>query len=386
MTLQGISVYGGRPVEIEWAEGRILRVREIEAGDRDFPFLSAGFLDMQVNGFHGSDYSLPDLSRDHIRAIIASLAGSGTTQHVPTIVTSPADRIVGNLRVLAKAMKEDPDIDAAVAGIHIEGPYISEEDGPRGAHDRNYVRDPDFEEFLDWQAAAGGRISMVTLAPERKGALDFIRKLAARGVVAAIGHTGADPETVTAAVSAGARISTHLGNGSYVTLPRLRNYIWEQLASDSLSIGMISDGFHLPPSVVKVFYKVKGPERTILVSDVALLGGMDPGIYKWGSLDVQVYDDGHLGLPGTTILAGAAHLLDWDIPKFMEFTGAPLSETIRLCTVNPARLLALGEDYGRLEAGSPANMVLFRHSGKGPLLIEKTVRAGRIVHEGKVGG
>jgi N-acetylglucosamine-6-phosphate deacetylase len=345
--------------------------------------VSAGFLDMQVNGFSGADYSLDDLQPEHIAAITHSLGRSGTTQHVPTIVTSPADRILKNLDTISRTMEKDEDIGQAVAGVHIEGPFISGEDGPRGAHDSRFVRDPDFGEFLEWQAAAKGRVKIITLAPEREGAIQFIEKLAGRGVLPAIGHTGADPQTIRRAVAAGARLSTHLGNGSHASLPRLRNYIWEQLAEEGLQAGIISDGFHLPPAVVKVFYKVKGPEKTILVSDAALLGGRKPGLYKWGNLDVEVFDDGHLGIPGTAMLAGAGHLLDWDIPRFMEFTGAGIAEAIRLCTVNPAKILKLEAGYGRLEAGSPGNLTVFRVPARGPLAIEKVFRRGRLVYPEK---
>ncbi|HWP68601.1 MAG TPA: hypothetical protein VN437_04810, partial [Rectinemataceae bacterium] len=281
------------------------------------------------------------------------------------------------LRTITRARRASPLIDSAIAGVHIEGPYISGDDGPRGAHDPRYVRDPDFEEFLEWQDAAEGLIRIVTIAPERDGAMDFIEKITKTGVVAAIGHTAASPEEIREAIAAGCTLSTHLGNGSHASLPRLKNYIWEQLAADSLRAGIISDGFHLPEAVVKVLARAKGMDRLILVSDVALLGGYPAGLYKWGNLDVEVFKDGHIGLPGTSFLAGAAHLLDWDIPTFMRFTGATLGDTIRLCTVNPARLLFPGAlpaastvdqsnaspttSPGSLAVGAPADIVLFRH-------------------------
>jgi N-acetylglucosamine-6-phosphate deacetylase len=247
------------------------------------------------------------------------------------------------------------------------------------------VRDPDPGEFREWQAAARGNIKIVTLAPERAGAIAFIENLRREGVIPAIGHTAASPEIVRDAVAAGARLSTHLGNGSHANLPRLRNYLWEQLARDELCAGVICDGFHLPPAVVKTIYRVKGPQRTILVSDAALLGGYKSGLYKWGRLDVEVFPDGHLGLPGTTLLAGAAHLLDWDIPRFCEFTGASLGEAIRLCTENPARLLEPEENASPLGAGSPANLTIFSPPEKpgGPLRIHEVFRRGRRVYPGE---
>ncbi|MBN2552498.1 MAG: amidohydrolase family protein [Spirochaetales bacterium] len=385
MKIEGISVFTGRPVTVRWEGQTITEIAEIESRDA-LPYLSPGFLDMQVNGYNGSDYSLDDFGPDHLVNIIESMARSGTTQHVPTIVSSPQERILRNLRILAEQMERSLEIESAIAGIHIEGPFISSEDGPRGAHDPAYVRNPSFGDFQAWQEAAGGRISIVTVGPEREGALDFIRRVKEQGVTVAIGHTGAEPQQIWKAVEAGATLSTHLGNGSYTQIPRLKNYIWEQLAADELTAGIISDGFHLPSSVVKVFTRAKGLDRLVLVSDVALLGGFSPGVYKWGNLDVEVFDDGHLGLPGTTILAGAAHLLDWDLAHYMEFTGLGLAESIPLCSINPARVLGLPKSYGRLEEGAPANLVTFRwQPGDERLKIESTIQSGRRVYASKGG-
>ena len=380
MRIEGVSVFSGRPVAVEWDGERITEIAELEAS-AGLPYVSPGFLDMQVNGYKGSDYSLEDFSPEHLANIIGSMSKSGTTQHVPTIVSCPQERITRNLRIIAGQMEHSREIESAIAGIHVEGPFISSEDGPRGAHDPEYVRDPSFEDFQKWQEAAGGRISIVTVGPERKGSLEFIGKIKDAGVSVAIGHTGAAPEQIAEAVEAGATLSTHLGNGSYTHIPRLKNYIWEQLAADELTAGIISDGFHLPASVVKVFTRAKGLDHLVLVSDVALLGGFSPGVYKWGNLDVEVFDDGHLGLPGTSILAGAAHLLDWDLAHYMRFTGLELAQAIPLCTINPARVLGLPALYGRLEKGAPANLVTFRWQvGDERLRIERTIQAGREVY------
>lgn len=386
MRIEGISVFSGKPVAVEWEGERITEISDLES-PAHLPFLSPGFLDMQVNGYNGSDYSLADFDAGHLANIIGSVSKSGTTQHVPTIVSSPQERITANLRVIAAEMQRSREIESAIAGIHIEGPFISAEDGPRGAHDPEYIRDPSFSDFEEWQEAAGGRISIVTVGPERKGSLEFIAKVKDAGVTVAIGHTGAEPEQIAEAVAAGATLSTHLGNGSYTHIPRLKNYIWEQLAADELTAGIISDGFHLPGSVVKVFTRAKGLDRLVLVSDVALLGGFSPGVYKWGNLDAEVFEDGHLGLPGTSILAGAAHLLDWDLAHFLRFTGLELVQAIPLCTINPARVLDLPSSYGRLETGAPANLVSFHwQPGDERLRIERTIQAGREVYSAKGDG
>lgn len=380
MIYQGISVFTLEPVDVEVQGDHIQKVTPSKAKGH-LPYISPGFLDIQVNGYMGSDYSLEALSEEHISKIIFHLNRSGTTQHVPTIITSPRERIVRNLRTITQAMKHSEDTVRAILGIHIEGPFVSPIDGPRGAHNSAYVRPPDLDEFNEWQEAAEGRIILVTVSPEWEGAVKFIEAISSVGVTAAIGHTAAPPDRIRAAVEAGARLSTHLGNASHPMIPRLKNYLWEQLAEDRLMAGIICDGFHLPKSVVQVFTRAKGLDRLILVSDVAYLGGLKPGFYRWNDVEVQVFDDGHLGLPGTESLAGAAHLLDWDIPRFMEFTGYGFGDTIPLCTQNPARILRGDNKYGKLEPGAPANLVLFDYEPKmDRLKVLKTIRCGKEVY------
>jgi len=380
MIYQGISVFTREPVDVEVQGESIQRVTPSKTTGH-LPYISPGFLDIQVNGYMGSDYSLEDLSEEQVAKIIFHLNRSGTTQHVPTIITTPHERILRNLKVIIKAIQSSRDIACAISGIHIEGPFISPADGPRGAHNAAYVHPPDLNEFKQWQEAAEGRITTVTLSPEWEGALEFIQEITSMGVTAAIGHTAAPPDRIRAAVEAGARLSTHLGNASHPMIARLRNYLWEQLAEDRLMAGIICDGFHLPKAVVQVFTRTKGLDRLILVSDAAYLGGLKPGLYQWNDVDVEVFDDGHLGLPGTESLAGAAHLLDWDIPRFMEFTGYSLGETIPLCSQNPGRIQGVPDNYGRLEPGAPANLVVFDYEpGMDRLKVLKTIRCGREVY------
>ncbi|MBN1836087.1 MAG: amidohydrolase family protein [Spirochaetales bacterium] len=380
--LTGVWVYTGKGVSLSIRGERVVAVRPCPLPP-GAPYLSPGFLDGQVNGYAGMDYNAPQLDPKHVAGIVAVLAASGTTRHLPTFVTAPGEKIRAGLRTLSLALETDPQLAAAVPGVHIEGPYICAEDGPRGAHDARYVRDPDFGEFMSWQEAAGGRIRIVTLAPERKGALEFIERVSGQGVIAAIGHCACAPERVREAVEAGALLSTHLGNGSHPLIPRLRNYIWEQLAEDRLWAGIIADGFHLPPAVLKVFLRVKGLGRLLLVSDAAALGGHRPGLHKWGAIDVQVFEDGHLGVAGTEILAGAGHLLDRGVAQFVRATGCSIGEAVRLCTLNPARLLGAPEQPSSADPtpGMAADLVQFRWSpGAEALVVDKTLFRGRLAY------
>ncbi len=369
----GRFIYSSELLEVYITDGIIREVKKIFQ-DGDYPYISPGFFDIQVNGYAGIDYSSDDLSGDDPEKVAVQLRKSGTTRHLPTIITGPEERIIKNLEKMSVFFEERPDLLYAVPGFHIEGPYISGEDGPRGAHDVKYVRDPDFKEFKEWQEAARGRIKIVTLAPERKGAIDFIKRITGEGIIAAIGHTTASPEIIREAVKAGAKLSTHLGNGSHAELHRLNNYIWEQLACDNLSSSIISDGFHLPPAVLKTFYRTKGLDKLILISDISPLGGLEPGEYSWDNIKVEVFDDGHIGLAGTPYLAGAGHMLDRDIAHFINDTGCSLKEAVKFCTANPSELISVPMDFSTLKPGIKADLVLFRYeNGWDRLKIERVV-------------
>ena len=241
--------------------------------------------------------------------------------------------------------------------FHLEGPYLSGEDGPRGAHPKEHIHDPDWDEFRRWQDAAGGRIRMVTVAPERPGALAFIENLTAAGVVVAIGHTAASGAQIRDAVTAGARTSTHLGNGCHATLPRHDNYVWEQLAHDGLWMSVIADGHHLPPAVVRCFVRAKGVARTLLTSDAGSLAGMPPGRYReWGT-DLEVLPSGKIVVAGTPFLAGSGHFTDVCVGNVIATAGVSLRDAVEMATTRPRELLGL--PVHSVEVGQPADLVVF---------------------------
>ncbi len=356
--------------------GAAYAARAVSEAD-DLPWISPGLVDIQVNGYAGHDYSSERLAPEEIGSIVRALAASGTTQHTPTIVTAPGERIVRNLRLIAEAAAADPVLDAAIAGIHVEGPFISAEDGPRGAHPRAFVRPPDFAEYLAWEEASRGRLAYITVAPELPGAIDLIERVVRRGVRVAIGHTAALPEEIARAAEAGATLSTHLGNGSHTMMHRHRSSFWEQLASDRLSAGIICDGFHLPASLIKIIARAKPAGKLFLVSDAAPLGGLPAGSYEWLGSRVEVGSDGRLSLSGGEILAGAGHLLDRGVVRFMSATGLSLAQALPLVTSIPAALVGVERRVGRLEPGMEADLTLFRtREGVERLVIEETLLRG----------
>jgi N-acetylglucosamine-6-phosphate deacetylase len=246
-----------------------------------------------------------------------------------------------------------------VVGIHLEGPFLSGLDGFRGAHPGAAIRDPDWSLVERLQANSGDRIVLVTLAPELPGALDLITRLAAGGIVVALGHTAADGATIRRAVEAGARLSTHLGNGIAATLPRHPNPIWQQAAEDRLMASVIADGHHLDEDTLRVLARAKGPERLILVSDASPLAGLPPGDYGPWSVDPS----GKIVVSGTPYLAGSNQPLETGIRRLLRATSWSLGDALACASRNPPRLL------GRLEpelgVGEPANLVLFERPAGG---------------------
>jgi N-acetylglucosamine-6-phosphate deacetylase len=345
-------------------------------------WLAPALFDSQVNGFGGRDLNADDTSEDDVRAVVDLLHAGGVARFCPTITTDSFERMAHGLRVIGQAIEHDPAIAHAVVTIHIEGPYISGEDGPRGAHPLAHTRPPDLDEFRRFQDAAGGRIGYVTLAPELPGAVPFVEALVAEGIVVALGHHAGSAEQIRAAVDAGASHCTHLGNGAHATLPRHPNYIWEQLAEDRLSAGIIVDGHHLPPAVVKTLVRTKGLERTILVSDAIVEAGLPPGRHfnrtkqQWREISV----DGRIGVADTPYLAGSGLRLNEAIGKTVRFASISLAEAIHLATSRPARLFGIADRYGGLAPGQSADLLLFRwDEAAAEVIVAATVSAGQLV-------
>jgi N-acetylglucosamine-6-phosphate deacetylase len=355
MAIQGLDVATGRPLAVE-ADSTI---RTISAGpDRKLPYLAPGFIDLQVNGRAGVDFGLPGTSLDEIARAIRSLHATGVSRFFPTVITgAPADMLAA-VRNLAKARRELAEGES-IEGLHVEGPFIAAEEGPRGAHPRQWVRAADIDEYQRWKEAAGGLLRIVTLAPECPGAIRLIERVAADGLVAAIGHTGATSAQIAAAVQAGATLSTHLGNGAHASLPRHPNYIWDQLAEDRLMAGFIADGIHLPAAFLKTAFRAKGVARSVLVTDAAPPAGGEPGRYTLAGQPVDLTPDGRVTLAGQSRLAGSALRMDRAVENAVKLGGVSLAEAVRMVTSNPAAVARIPGREAGLAAGQRADFVVF---------------------------
>src|SRR4051794_32102953 len=364
LVVEGRLIEDGGPSRVTIRDGVVTAIERVEeaADDR---WIGPGWIDLQINGFDGHDPNAAGATADVVEAMVRSMWRTGVAAAAITICTESEERMAASLRAVAAACERDPLIAAAILGIHVEGPHIAREDGPRGAHPLEFIRPPDIAEYRRWQEAAGGRIRIITISPEYDEAIPYIAAIVADGVVASVGHTAASGSQIRAAVEAGARWSTHLGNGAHALIPRHPNYIWDQLGEDRLSAGFIFDGEHLPRSVMQPFVRAKGVERTILVSDAVSFAGLPPGIYDlFNGAQVELTPDGRLQLYGTPYLAGAVAALPVCVANAVRHAGVTLREAVRMVTTNPARLLALppAEGRERVQVGAAAHLTVFRQS------------------------
>jgi N-acetylglucosamine-6-phosphate deacetylase len=301
------------------------------------------------------------------------------TTFLPTLITGSHENLVRNFGVLNEALILDSRLAGSVPGYHLEGPYISPDDGYRGCHPVQHVRKPLWDEFIEYQRAAGGKIIQVTLAPELEGAMDFIRLCRLNGIVVAMGHTNSTTAEINEAVDAGVSLSTHLGNGCANFIHRHFNPIWPQLANEKLTATIIADGFHLLPEELKVFRKVKGPDKLILTSDVIYLAGMAPGKYTFLESEVVLTVEGMLKNTVMNCLAGASFPLKTGVGNMMKFTECSLEEAVNMASKNVAEVYGMN-DRGTLSSGKRADIILFEIEGD-KIYIRKTYLGGELVFE-----
>lgn len=377
MILHGKLPEDGRMISIHIEGDKISRIGPFRKKlgvkkDSSDLYIAPGFFDPQVNGFAGIDFNAETLLPEDVRLAAEALSTTGVTTFFPTLITASFEKLGHQLRTLREAIENDLFVSKMCRGIHLEGPYISSVEGPSGIHPPQFIRPPKWDEFEKLQEVCGGRIKLITLAPEREGGIDFIERAVASGVVVAIGHTGASAEILEAAYRAGARLSTHLGNGIGDKFPRYRNPFQKQLAMDGLMATIIADGFHLPDYVVKNIVRAKGPERILLITDAISAAAQPPGEYKLAQLEVEVREDGRTRMVGTGSLAGSTLSMPKAISNIIKLTGIDLGTAIKMAAENGRKLFP--KLIGTVAPNQPANLVLFRF--KEEITIESTFLMG----------
>ncbi len=378
ITICGSSVKSERPIVIGVKGGVINWVKEkkeiksVDIGD-EATIIAPLLFDIQVNGGFGISIQDENLTEEKLVELTQRLLKIGVARWVPTIVSNSIEKTEYLCRIIGNAIQNNKELSYAIPGIHLEGPWISAEDGPRGAHAKEYVSEPSIKEFEKYYKSSGGKIIYVTLAPEKKNAISFIRFLKSRGINVALGHHNADISTLQKAVEAGATLCTHLGNGIQNYIHRHNNPLWYSLAEDKLFVSVIADGHHLPPAVLRVIAKCKGKNRVILVSDATQFMGMRPGVYKEFGAEVELKKDGKLCLKGTPYLAGSACSLLDCISVWKENTLNSWYASFQSASLIPAKWLQVKMPGFQINSGTKANFICVKINKENEKLIPVAV-------------
>ena len=273
-------------------------------------FVAPGLTDLQVNGFKGIDLNAESLAVREVRELVLKLLNVGVTTFLPTLITNNPAHIERNIGIIRDAIEQYSEVANCIYGLHLEGPFISKSDGARGAHPKEWIREPDLDLVLNWQTLSGNRIKILTLSPEYETSTALIESCVKHNINVAIGHTNASAEQISRAVEAGASLSTHLGNGMYQMIHRHNNPLFSQLGREELYASIIADGHHLSEDLIRIITRTK-QGKTLLVSDATAFAGMDAGIYS-APIGGEVRLDEHkrLSIRGNdAYLAGSASSL-----------------------------------------------------------------------------
>lgn len=353
-SVEGRHYATGEWVTIHHDAVRIRRVEAIPqpAGARE-RWIAPALFDPQVNGFGGIDFQQDDLTGDHLLTATRALRAAGCTRWLLTLITDDWEKLLARLRQLRALRDASPELRRAIVGWHVEGPFLSAEPGFRGAHDSSVMRDPVPGDMLRLREAAGEEPLLVTLAPERAGALEAIQEARKLGITISLGHTDAPAATLRAAVNAGVGAFTHLANGCPRQLDRHDNILWRVLEIPNLTVSLIPDRIHVSPALFRLIHQLKPAGSIFYTTDAMSAAGMPPGRYPLGRLEVEVGADQVVRQPGQTNFAGSALRPIDGVLRAAEMLGRSWRDVWDRSSTLPARLMGL--DSG-LQPGFPADL------------------------------
>ena len=302
-----------------------------------------GFIDIQVNGFMGIDFSNSDLSEKTFINACEMLLERGTAGFLATVITSPAETYQQNLRIIAKAMRL-PELKGRLLGIHAEGPFLSSQPGAVGAHNPAWVKKPEIDFFKQMQDWAEGNIKLLTIAAENPGSEQLTEYASGNGVTVSLGHQLALSPDLRKCADAGAKLLTHLGNGLPNEINRHHNPIFAGIAEDRLTAMIITDGHHLPPALIKTFIRAKGADKIIVTSDASPIAGMPPGTYHvLGNLAV-IEESGLLHNPEKKCLVGSSATMLTCVNYLASLNLLSPEDLIKVSFTNPLKAINLTPD------------------------------------------
>ena len=341
-----------QPVRVSWREGRITALTEVAEKPQQNLWVAPPLMDLQINGYAGVDFQRDDLSVEKLLQAARGLRRDGCAKFFFTLITDEWSRLMARLERACQLRAQSPELIEAIAGWHIEGPFLSEQPGFCGAHNPTFMRDPTAEHLRTLRAVTRDDSVLITVAPERAGALDAIRLARQLGMTVSLGHTNASAEVLHAAVKAGATGFTHLANGCPRELDRHDNILWRVADEGGLSASFIPDGIHVSPAPFRALHRMLGSERLIYyTTDAMAAGGAGPGRYTLGNVEVQVGDDQIVRQPGQTNFSGSALRPIDGVFRAAEMLRLPWQECWRRFSETPAQFVGL---RNQLAVGEPA--------------------------------
>lgn len=301
----------------------------------------SGLFDLQVNGFAGVDFNDSSLTADALDHALEAMSRHGVAGCLPTLITAPADVLDERFAALDRAVAASRLGAAMVPGYHLEGPFLNPTPGYAGCHPAEAMVLPDVALLERLHRDLRRPISLLTLAPEREGAIELIEWATQRGIRVAMGHSAADAETVRRAAAAGAILSTHLGNALPQPQPKFLNPLMAQLAEDRLHASFIADGIHVPPDALKVMLRAKGLGRSVLVTDATAAADAPPGLYGFAGMTIERAADGSVRVPGSAVLAGSGLCLDDAVRNVVAWGLATEEQAVAMASTIPAALVGV---------------------------------------------
>lgn len=292
--------------------------------------------DFQVNGFAGVDFQSESLTLESMKRAASALREHHMSAILFTLITDDVDELCRKFENIESLREQNDDIASLIQGYHLEGPWISSEPGYRGAHPLEHVCPPHMADYRKLRDAAGGRLKLITLAPEVSGCFDVIEAAIQDGIRISLGHTNASEDEIGLSITRGATLATHVGNGAPLELHRHDNVVQRLLARDELISCFIPDGIHLPPFVLKNFVRAKPKGKAFFTTDCMAAAGAPPGNYQIGPHHVEVGSDGIVHLPGERSFAGSSLTLDRGVENMTKWLEIDIPEAIALCSTLPA--------------------------------------------------
>jgi len=364
-----------QPVRLAWAAGKFTAIESTTTTPPRDQWVAPPLVDLQINGYAGVDFQQDGLALEELLSATRPLRRAGCTRYLLTLVTDEWSRLIARLRHLRELRLASVELAQAIAGWHIEGPFLSAEPGFCGAHDPALMRSPTTDHLRSLRDAAGNDPLLLTLAPERENAIAAIEQAITLGMRVSLGHTNAPAERLKQARQCGAVAFTHLGNGCPRELDRHDNILWRLFEMPGLKASLIPDGIHVSPSLFRLIHRELGGDSIFYVSDAMAAAGAPPGRYKLGRLELEVGEDQVVRLPGTPNFAGSALRPIDGVFRAAEMLRCPWQEVWPRFSGTPAKLMGLDSGW---RVGGPADFCLMKVTPENQLVDLKVFTGGEV--------